>query len=278
VTFKFTSDKDGLAASDSGAVILDHGMWIDSVCGSGKDDGVLSLTRCSAVAARLRRNGTWITTLGGEGGPGGPNFPDSVNALIERLLLSGGPANAYDMPKKDDKDWWTPLTAAQRRRLPSSADFAAVLGDSASRSKSCQFALLSYVANLPELVGPDWPMGGLGSGVHWGLLRPVLCGVPALWALQTATLNPARALHLTDSLGTVAVGKVADLVLLDGDPLEDIGNVSQIQAVVANGRYYDRAALDGLLRAAAAEWNLVAASDRRVEAERTAKKKVAGSP
>jgi len=54
-------------------------------------------------------------------------------------------------------------------------------------------------------------------------------------------------LHATDSLGTVAPGKLADLVLLDADPLADIANTTAIRAVVANGRYYDRTALDRLL-------------------------------
>ena len=54
-------------------------------------------------------------------------------------------------------------------------------------------------------------------------------------------------LHATDSPGTVAQGKLADLVLLDADPLTDIANLTKIRAVVANGRYFDRAALDSLL-------------------------------
>ena len=68
-----------------------------------------------------------------------------------------------------------------------------------------------------------------------------------LAALQAATINPARAIQGTDSLGTVAAGRLADLVLLDANPLADITNTTQISAVVANGRYFDRAALDGLV-------------------------------
>ena len=68
-----------------------------------------------------------------------------------------------------------------------------------------------------------------------------------LAALQTATLNPAKAFHLADSVGTVAAGKWADLVLLDANPLDDITNTTTVRAVVANGRYFDRAALDRLL-------------------------------
>ncbi len=70
-------------------------------------------------------------------------------------------------------------------------------------------------------------------------------------ALQAATRNPATFFGLTDSLGTVTAGKVADLVLLDGDPLADITNVMKLFGVVANGRYFDRTAIAMLDRLAA---------------------------
>jgi cytosine/adenosine deaminase-related metal-dependent hydrolase len=69
--------------------------------------------------------------------------------------------------------------------------------------------------------------------------------------LQTATLNPAKFLGRLADLGTVERGKLADLVLLDADPLQDIGNARKIRAVVLAGRYLDRPALDGLLKGAA---------------------------
>ena len=69
-------------------------------------------------------------------------------------------------------------------------------------------------------------------------------------ALRAATLGPARFLNATDSLGTVAPGKLADLVLLDADPLADIHNTARIRAVVAGGRLFDRDALDALLAGA----------------------------
>jgi imidazolonepropionase-like amidohydrolase len=68
-----------------------------------------------------------------------------------------------------------------------------------------------------------------------------------LQALQAATLTPARVMGAADSLGTVEAGKLADLVLLDADPLADIANTRRVHAVVANGRWMDRAALDRLL-------------------------------
>lgn len=71
-----------------------------------------------------------------------------------------------------------------------------------------------------------------------------------LQALQAATLTPARVMGAADSLGTVEAGKLADLVLLDADPLADIANTRRVHAVVANGRLMSRAALDRLLHGA----------------------------
>ena len=66
-------------------------------------------------------------------------------------------------------------------------------------------------------------------------------------ALQTATRNPAEFLGVLDSLGTIEKGKFADLVLLEANPLEDIGNTQRINAVVVNGRYLPKETLQNLL-------------------------------
>jgi imidazolonepropionase-like amidohydrolase len=72
-------------------------------------------------------------------------------------------------------------------------------------------------------------------------------GLTPLQALQAATIASARVVGAADSLGSVAAGKIADLVVLDADPRPDVRNTKQIHAVVANGRLLDRAALDRLL-------------------------------
>lgn len=87
-----------------------------------------------------------------------------------------------------------------------------------------------------------------GFAIHDELQLLVQSGLTPLEALQAATVNPARFLHATDSLGTVSVGKRADLVLLDADPLLDIANTKAIRAVIADGRLFDRARLDFLLK------------------------------
>jgi imidazolonepropionase-like amidohydrolase len=66
-------------------------------------------------------------------------------------------------------------------------------------------------------------------------------------ALQTATLNPAVAFDRISDLGTSAPGKLADLVLLDANPLEHIENTQRIDTVFQNGQVYSRTDLDQFL-------------------------------
>ena len=76
-------------------------------------------------------------------------------------------------------------------------------------------------------------------------------GLTPAEALAAATINPAKVLGIADRTGRVAAGQWADLVLLDADPLHDIRATRGIRAVVAAGRYLDRAALDRTLESAA---------------------------
>ena len=77
----------------------------------------------------------------------------------------------------------------------------------------------------------------------------VAAGLAPREALESATLAPARLLGWDSVMGSVERGKMADLVLLDGNPLEDIGNMGRISAVFARGRYYSRSDLDAILAA-----------------------------
>ena len=108
-------------------------------------------------------------------------------------------------------------------------------------------------AGVPLLVGTDVsnPWVYWGSSVHDELALFVRAGLTPLAALQAATISPARFLHATDSLGTIAPGKVADLVVLDANPLDDIVNTRRIHAVVVRGVLVDSAARQRLL---AARW------------------------
>src|SRR5215469_10683155 len=86
-----------------------------------------------------------------------------------------------------------------------------------------------------------------GFSLHDELGLLVQAGLTPMQALQAATLNPARFLGREGDFGTIAESKIADLVLLDANPLDDIGNTRKISAVVFNGKLLSRASLDGML-------------------------------
>jgi hypothetical protein len=94
-----------------------------------------------------------------------------------------------------------------------------------------------------------------GFGLHAELALFVSAGFSPLEALQTATLNPALFLGRIADFGAVKVGKIADLVLLEANPLEDIRNAERVAGVVTDGRYLDREKIDRLLSEAAAVSN-----------------------
>jgi len=86
-----------------------------------------------------------------------------------------------------------------------------------------------------------------GSSVHDEMELFAQAGLTPLEALQTATWNPAQYLGMTDSLGSIDVGMIADLVLLDENPLEDIRNTRRIWAVVLDGEVLDKQAINDIL-------------------------------
>ena len=95
--------------------------------------------------------------------------------------------------------------------------------------------------------GPD-PYVFPGFSLHDELDWLVKSGSTPLQALQSATLNPALFLGRIDKYGLVEPEHVADLVLLDANPLDDIRNAGKIFGVVANGKYYSRKDLDIMLQ------------------------------
>jgi imidazolonepropionase-like amidohydrolase len=85
-----------------------------------------------------------------------------------------------------------------------------------------------------------------GVSLHLELQRFVAAGFTPLQALQTATLNPADFYGRRNDYGTVETGRVADLLLLEANPLEDISNTRKIAGVIADGQYLSKADLEQL--------------------------------
>ncbi len=104
-------------------------------------------------------------------------------------------------------------------------------------------------AGIQFLAGTDIPNHYLypGFSLHDELALFVQAGLTPMEALQTATINPAKFLGTIDSLGTIEKGKIADLVLLDANPLTDIHNTQMISAVFVNGKYLPKKILQQML-------------------------------
>lgn len=109
-------------------------------------------------------------------------------------------------------------------------------------------------ANVPILAASDTPnlYAAPGSSLHDELGLMVRAGLSPLDAIRTATIRPAEFLGATDSLGTVAAGKVADFLVLDADPTIDIANTRRIAMVVTRGRALERRTLDAMRDSATA--------------------------
>jgi hypothetical protein len=228
-------DLTAIEASDSGASILDHlnsSGGVDTACWGNID---VSVEHCRPVADHFRRNNTWwvltLTVLDGWGSPYADylatHFIDDVSEFWGGSLLRGNWLHSAVLARPS-ADLHGSMTVMSEVELPILA------GTDAAPME------VAGVIRGMETAPP-------GFSLHAELAMYVTEGLTPLAALQTATLNPAKFLRATDSLGTVAPGKLADLVLLDANPLADITNTTAIQAVVANGRYFDRAALDSLL-------------------------------
>ena len=95
-------------------------------------------------------------------------------------------------------------------------------------------------AGAKIVAGTDSPNA---FNLHGELETYVLAGMTPYEALKTATVNPAEALNL--DAGSIEPGKLADIVIVDGNPLEDIGNAHKVKRVIANGRLYE---LDDLVK------------------------------
>lgn len=162
-----------------------------------------------------------------------------------------------DKPVDEADPRWKYIPASMQERWKSSSDGPMVRAFTAEAYAKLKHAFERQLTLIGEMnqagvrfmTGTDTPVAFMfpGFSVHEELEFFVRAGLTPAEALQTATINPARFLKMEKSLGSVAKGKIADLVLLSDNPLIRISNTQKIDAVVANGRYLDREALDATL-------------------------------
>jgi imidazolonepropionase-like amidohydrolase len=84
------------------------------------------------------------------------------------------------------------------------------------------------------VAGTDTPNA---INLHGEMVAYTMAGMTNYEALKAATVNPAQALAL--NAGTIEAGKLADLIMVDGDPLANVANAHKVRRVIANGRLYD---------------------------------------
>jgi imidazolonepropionase-like amidohydrolase len=98
-----------------------------------------------------------------------------------------------------------------------------------------------YEAGVPILMGTDAGNPSIipGYSAHKELEFMVQQGMPTAEALLSATIKPARFLGLEDSIGSIAEGKVASIILLDRNPLEDVRNTRSIYRVMIEGYWIE---------------------------------------
>ncbi len=198
--------------------------------------GVKQFEQCPSVQRAFRKNRTWLVpTLTVEKAKVAVEDPlfvaDPRRDLLPSIVRSG--FGKYVAKKKAQSDaerksehlWW------RTQQLLVARMHSEGIGILAGTDSACE--------------------GGLpGFSLHDELALLVASGLKPIEALRTATINPARYLRRQNELGTVQAGKLADLVLLDGNPLQDITNSKKIHAVFANGRYLSSESLRSLLRPA----------------------------
>ena len=160
------------------------------------------------------------------------NLGPSGQALFQRLAKNG--------------TWYVPtLVAYERGFVLWSNDPAALKPRLNVHEKQIELVRMMHDAGVPIMAGSDFSDWGVVPGIdlHNELALLVEAGFTPLEAIQSATLNPAKFLGKTVTFGTIQVGRTADLVLLDANPLEDISHTRKINAVVLGGKYYPLASI-----------------------------------
>jgi len=185
------------------------------------------------LARRTRDAGVWVVP---------------TMFLWESLFASFAPESAAMRPemKYAPKQWVTGWIN-QKRNATQGNTQQGITPELAQQLLTYRRKLLKALADsgAPILMGTDSPQmfNVPGFALHRELELYAQAGIPCYWLVRLATLGAARVLKRDGELGSIAPGKLADLVLIDGDPTRRVGDVRRTSLVLKDGNVYDPAAL-----------------------------------
>lgn len=195
--------------------------------------------KAEALFAELKKNQTWqcptLTVLHSIAFLDDPSFTNDsrLKYMPRNIRTAWDPKTDFRFKTRTAEDW-----ARSKKAFSKDAEIVGAM----------QRAGVQILAGTDTLNPYCFP----GFSLHDELGLLVKAGLSPMEALQAATLNPARFMGKEKDFGAVETGKIADLVLLDANPLNDIANTKRIDAVVLGGKFFPRASLDGMLAKAEA--------------------------
>lgn len=212
-------------ASRAGQKSIEHSTGLDEA----KSDN----SKAQALISVFKRNRTWLCpTL----------IMRSNYASLDDVSFAGDPRLKYVKPSW--KNRWLKMTKDAVSTAPAEwSKRREIIRNEKALVGKMQKAGVGILAGTDDAN----PYSFVGFGLHDELALLVEAGLTPMHALQAATLNPAKFFNKLEVLGTIEKGKLADLILLDANPLENIRNTERISAVVANGRYFPKEALQQIL-------------------------------
>jgi imidazolonepropionase-like amidohydrolase len=234
-------------ASNAGQWTLEHvGAFADRFASQGVADNDMAATlarfrthEAPAMFAVFARNRTWFTPT---------------------LIASKSAIHLGDH-QPDPRDKYVSASCKRiTEELLKRPSYQSFLAPGSVERQEREFAQLPplveqmHSSGVPLLAGTDFAVSVIcpGFSLHDELELLVESGLKPVEALQTATSNPATVLG-QDDLGAIKAGNLADMVLLDANPLTDIRNTRSIRMVISRGECFDRDGLDQLLANAAME-------------------------
>jgi imidazolonepropionase-like amidohydrolase len=197
-----------------------------------------SAERCAALAARLVKNETWLSpTFMPEGG------------IREQAKRYADVAKYVFPPLRARWEQQTAAATAPAPLSPAAQELAKLV-----EAREHEIVRIMKRGGVQFVIGSDAGPGWKAPGptLHDGMAETVKAGLTPMEVLVAATSSSARLLRRDKDLGTVQAGKLADLVLLNANPLQDIANARMVDAVVVDGRLLDRKRLDQMLAQLAA--------------------------